>query len=793
MRRVLVANRGEIALRIMRGCREEEMETVAVYSDADRHAPHVRMADAAVHIGGSAPAESYLRIEKLIWAAKQMGADAIHPGYGFLSERSEFADAVAKAGLIFLGPPAAAINAMGDKTSARRRMREAGVPVVPGAVDPLADAAEAAKVAKTIGYPVLLKAAAGGGGRGMRIVRKPEELESAFLAATGEAEKAFGDGRVYLEKFLEGPRHVEIQILADTHGRVVHLGERECSIQRRHQKLIEESPSPAVTPAIRTAMGGAAVRAAQAVGYVSAGTCEFMLMPDGTFYFLEMNTRLQVEHPVTELVYGVDIVRMQLKIAQGHHLSLPEKALTPRGWALWSQKLNASQPAGGPAGELTKSGAYAYYVQGDRRLAALVLQRAEAGKIKLKFEELPTGMLQSMQREFFNSDNTGAALVDVQHLPRLDGAKEIAERSSSDRLVYSVSGSLANTVAAVKMRLGADGWKPYVAPLENVHSTSVTFKNGRQGLSVHFTIQVGKNERTSEVTTVYYSPTRLNFALAIPSDATDIVFDENRPYLNLLTAGTVDATLEFFRKELGAMGWSPLSAAVAAAHWPNAKLDEKIANGTIAYFIRGTQRPIVLTLQRGDGGKTNAEIKVPPFARPQSLEAGQETFGLPKPKLIKTAGGTGGSTEHVMTATVPVEVGTVLAFYRRELTARHWKEETQGAVVTPQQVTLNYTAPEGPAVLKIGHKYDLTTVSLKLHLPKPVGCARPPPVRRPARKPRKRRRKLPNRRCACWRKTRRRSPCRITRKTSNSTAPTASSSSTARLAPRRSPTSIARL
>jgi acetyl-CoA carboxylase biotin carboxylase subunit len=334
VRRVLVANRGEIALRIMRGCREEDLETVAVYSDADRHAPHVRMADAAVHIGGNAPAESYLRIEKLIWAAKQTGADAIHPGYGFLSERAEFADAVQKAGLIFLGPPASAIAAMGDKTSARRRMKEAGVPVVPGTVQPLGSAAEAAKAAKIIGYPVLLKAAAGGGGRGMRVVRKEEEIDGAFTAAQGEAQKAFGDGRVYLEKFLEGPRHVEIQVLADTHGRVVHLGERECSVQRRHQKLIEESPSPAVTPVIRRSMGEAAVRAAQAVGYVSAGTCEFMLMPSGEFYFLEMNTRLQVEHPVTELVYGVDIVRMQLKIAQGHHLSLPEKALTPRGWAM---------------------------------------------------------------------------------------------------------------------------------------------------------------------------------------------------------------------------------------------------------------------------------------------------------------------------------------------------------------------------------------------------------------------------------------------------------------------------
>jgi hypothetical protein len=292
-------------------------------------------------------------------------------------------------------------------------------------------------------------------------------------------------------------------------------------------------------------------------------------------------------------------------------------------------------------------------------------------------------------------------------------------------LVYSVPGSLANTVAAVKKMLGADGWKPYVAPLENVHSTSVAFKNGRQGLSVSFTIQVGKNERTSEVTTVYYSPTRLNFALAVPGDATDIVFDENRPYLSLLTAGTVDATLEFFRKELGAMGWSPLSATDAAAHWPNAKLDEKIANGAIAYFIRGTQRPIVLTLQHGDNGKTNAEIKVPPFARPQTIDAGKDIFGLPTPKLFKTSGGSGGATEHSVKAAIPAEVGTVLAFYRRELAARHWNEETQGADIKPEAVTLNFTAPEGRAVLKLGHKYDLTTASLVLHLPKPVAKAQP--------------------------------------------------------------------
>jgi acetyl-CoA carboxylase biotin carboxylase subunit len=360
MKRVLVANRGEIALRIVRGCHEEDLEAVAVYSDADEHAAHVRAADAAVHIGPAAPAESYLRIDKLLDAARRTGADAVHPGYGFLAERAEFAAAVAKAGLAFIGPPAQAIAAMGDKTAARRRMREVGVPVVPGTVEPLASAEAAKQVAKTLGYPILLKAAAGGGGRGMRIVCADGELAGAFEAAQGEATKAFGDGRIYVERLLERPRHVEIQVLADRHGRVIHLGERECSVQRRHQKLIEEAPSPAVTPALRRAMGEAAVRAAQAVGYVSAGTVEFMLMPTGDYFFLEMNTRLQVEHPVTEMVYGVDIVRMQLKIAQGHHLSLPERALIPRGWAMecritCEDPFSDFLPAGGVVADLRVS------------------------------------------------------------------------------------------------------------------------------------------------------------------------------------------------------------------------------------------------------------------------------------------------------------------------------------------------------------------------------------------------------------------------------------------------------
>jgi hypothetical protein len=406
-------------------------------------------------------------------------------------------------------------------------------------------------------------------------------------------------------------------------------------------------------------------------------------------------------------------------------LDFYRKELGPLGWSLWSLKLNGVQPAGGTSGELTKSGAYAYYLQGDRRLAALVLERTGAGRTKVKFEELPAGYLETLQKEFFNSDNTGAALVDVSRLPRLDGAKEDTSRSSSDSLVYSIAGSLANTIAATKQMLDADGWKQYVAPLE-AHNTLLAFKKGPQGLSVSFTIQVGKNEQTSEVTTVWYSPTRLRFALAIPADATDVVFDGDRPYLNCITAGTIDTTVDFYRNELTALGWSPLSATDAAKQWPNAKLDEKIANGAVAYYIRGTQRPIVLSLRRRDDNKTAVEIEVPPFAQPQVLEAGQEIYGLPIPKVIKSGGGSPGDTEHTIEANVPAEVSTVLAFYRRELTARNWKEETQGAVLNPDKVVLNFTAPEGPAVLKLDHKYDLTIVSLVLHIPKPAAARAEP-------------------------------------------------------------------
>jgi acetyl-CoA carboxylase biotin carboxylase subunit len=334
IRRVLVANRGEIALRIIRACHEEGLEAVAVYSDADRLSPHVRAANAAVAIGAGPAAESYLDIAKLVAAARQSGCQAVHPGYGFLSERAAFAQAVQDAGLVFVGPPPAAIRSMGDKTEARRRMQAAGVPIVPGLTEPVRDAAQARKDAARLGYPVLVKAAAGGGGKGMRLVRAEGEIEAAFTAARSEAQKAFGADAVYLERYVDRPRHVEIQILADTHGRVAALGERECSIQRRHQKLIEEAPSVAVTPALRRRMSEAATAAAGAVGYVGAGTIEFLLAPDGAFYFLEMNTRIQVEHPVTELVYGVDLVREQLRIAAGRPLSVRAGQLEPRGHAI---------------------------------------------------------------------------------------------------------------------------------------------------------------------------------------------------------------------------------------------------------------------------------------------------------------------------------------------------------------------------------------------------------------------------------------------------------------------------
>ena len=332
--KVLIANRGEIALRIVRACRELGVGSVAVFSDADASAPHAREADEAVNIGPAPSRESYLRSDKLIEAAKRTGAQAIHPGYGFLSEREHFAREVVEAGLAFVGPPASAIAAVGSKTAARALAATANVPVVPGTTSPLRDAREAESVAQSLGYPVLLKASAGGGGKGMRIVRAAAELAPALESAKREAMTSFGDDAVYVEKYIAGPRHVEIQVLGDSHGTMYSLGERECSIQRRHQKMIEEAPSVAVSPGLRKRMGDTAVRMAKAAGYVNAGTCEFLLDADGNFYFLEMNTRLQVEHPVTELVSGLDLVQWQIRIAAGERLPTIPMMSEPRGWAI---------------------------------------------------------------------------------------------------------------------------------------------------------------------------------------------------------------------------------------------------------------------------------------------------------------------------------------------------------------------------------------------------------------------------------------------------------------------------
>ena len=346
IKKLLVANRGEIAVRVIRACREQGIATVAVFSEADREALHVLMADEAYPIGAAPAPESYLAIDKLVAAARRAGADAVHPGYGFLAENARFAEACGDAGLTFVGPPPAAIRALGDKTAARRIAREMKVPMVPGTLEPISSDDEARTLAREVGYPVMLKAALGGGGKGIRLVRGESELADALRAARSEAGAAFGDTSVYLERAVSEPRHVEIQVLADGHGTVVHLGERECSIQRRHQKLIEESPSPCVDAGLRARMGVAACRIARAAGYVNAGTVEFLVDADRNFYFLEMNTRLQVEHPVTEMVTGIDLVREQLRIAAGEPLGYAQRDVSWRGCAI-ECRINAEDPFAG--------------------------------------------------------------------------------------------------------------------------------------------------------------------------------------------------------------------------------------------------------------------------------------------------------------------------------------------------------------------------------------------------------------------------------------------------------------
>jgi len=341
--KVLIANRGEIALRVIRACQELGLRTVAVYSDADRDALHVRMADEAYHIGPAVAAKSYLHIPTLIDVARRSGAQAVHPGYGFLSENATFVEACQEAGLIFVGPPPEAQAAMGEKTAARRTAQAAGVPIVPGAMSDVEDDTLAEELAAKIGYPVLLKAAAGGGGKGIRFVRDPKDLLPSLRTARSEARSAFGDGRVYIEKAITPARHIEVQFIADAHGNVVHLGERECSIQRRHQKLIEESPSPVVDAELRQRMTSAVVNLVRSINYINAGTAEFLLGPDRNFYFLEVNARIQVEHPVTEWVTGIDLVQEQLRVAAGLPLSFTQEEIEFRGVAI-ECRISAEDP-----------------------------------------------------------------------------------------------------------------------------------------------------------------------------------------------------------------------------------------------------------------------------------------------------------------------------------------------------------------------------------------------------------------------------------------------------------------
>ena len=493
--RVLVANRGEIALRVIRACREMAIETVAVYSDADATARHVRAADAAVRVGPPPAAESYLNIPALIAAARTSGADAVHPGYGFLSERAAFARACVEAGLIFIGPPADAIERMGSKIGARTLMEQAGVPVVPGRTPADQSDAGIAAAADAIGFPVLVKASAGGGGKGMRAAHDAATLAEAIPSARREAQAAFGDGTLYVERLIQRPRHIEIQVFADAHGNAVHLFERECSIQRRHQKIVEESPSPVLTPAVRDRMGKAAVAAATSAGYRNAGTIEFLLEGAGDaarFYFLEMNTRLQVEHPVTEMVTGTDLVRAQLLVASGRPLPWRQEDLAQRGHAI-ECRVYAEDPS---SGFLPQAGPLALYrepdgpgiridsgveegtavpVQYDPMLAKLIasgetrdaaIARAVAALRQFPILGVRTNvafLIRTLEHPAFRAGDLHTGFVD-EHLPSL------LEKTEPSELVLSVaraaqssrdvgpSAATGATMAAVDPWSRLEGW-----------------------------------------------------------------------------------------------------------------------------------------------------------------------------------------------------------------------------------------------------------------------------------------------------------------------------------------------
>jgi acetyl-CoA carboxylase biotin carboxylase subunit len=477
-KKILIANRGEIAVRISRACREMGITAVAVYSDVDRASLHVRKADEAYPIGPAAAAESYLNIARILDVARRSGADAIHPGYGFLSENAKFARACAAAGVKFIGPTAAAMDAMGSKTKARQAMEKAGVPFVPGTSQGVESLEQAEGVAAKIGYPLMLKAAAGGGGKGMRLVRDPAELKRALEAARSEAQRSFGDGEVYIEKAIVNPRHIEMQVLADEHGHTLYLGERECSLQRRHQKVLEEAPSPFVDRDMRRRMGEVAVRVAQAANYTNAGTVEFLVDPEKNFYFLEMNTRLQVEHPVTELITGLDLVQLQIRIAAGEPLPFTQNEVQIRGHAMECRiyaedpdnnyfpspgRITLLLPPSGP-GIRQDSGMYEGWevpIDYDPLLAKLIGYGADRGQVIARLaralDEYFVGGIKSnlsLFRRILRDEEFRAARLDTGFLDRM-------QNRAKDETAHADMAEAAAIAAGVFALLGAP--KPNMA------------------------------------------------------------------------------------------------------------------------------------------------------------------------------------------------------------------------------------------------------------------------------------------------------------------------------------------